>query len=182
VTAREPGGTPVGEAIRSLLLEHRDLEVPGETELLLMLAARAAFVRDIVRPALDSGQTVLADRFALSTFAYQGYGRGLDLEAIERLNRFATGGLEPDLYLVLDLPAGEGAERQQRDGAERDRIEQEGVTFLERVRDGYRELGEQRPNVRIVDARGTTDEVHHRIRALITPLLSSASASPQEPA
>lgn len=182
VTAREPGGTPVGEAIRALLLEHKELDVPGETELLLMLAARAAFVRDIVRPALHAGQTVLADRFALSTFAYQGYGRGLDLRAIDDLNRFATGGVEPDLYVVLDLPAGEGAERQRREGAERDRIEQEGESFLERVRGGYRELGQARPNVRIVDARGTTDEVHERIRDLIAPILIPAPDPSQEPA
>lgn len=172
VTAREPGGTPVGEGIRSLLLDRRELDIPGETELLLMLAARAAFVRDVVRPALERGRTVLADRFALSTLAYQGYGRGLDLGDIRQLNRFATGGIEPDLYVVLDLPVGQGAERQQREGAERDRIEQEGEVFLERVRAGYCTLSDELPNVRTIDARGTTDEVHQRIRQLISSLLT----------
>ena len=93
-TTREPGGTAVGEAIRGVLLDRDGLEMPPETELLLVLAARAAFVRDVVRPALERGETVLADRFDLSTFAYQGFGRGLDLETVRRLNEFATGGNE----------------------------------------------------------------------------------------
>lgn len=167
VTAREPGGTGVGEAIRSLLLDADDLEVPAETELMLMLGARAAFVRQVVRPALERGVTVLADRFDLSTLAYQGYGRGLALDQVRGMNDFATGGLRPDLYLVLDLPAEEGARRQAREGKTLDRIEQAGPGFLERVREGYRTLARDGGTVQEVNGRGTPEEVHARLRQVL---------------
>ncbi|HSM05556.1 MAG TPA: dTMP kinase [Longimicrobiales bacterium] len=167
VMTREPGGTRVGEEIRSVLLHGDHESMPAETELLLMLAARAAFVREVVRPALETGRTVLADRFDLSTFAYQGYGRGLDLQQVRTLNRFATGGLVPDLVLVLDLPAAEGRRRQAREGKTLDRIERAGEGFLERVREGYRELADSEGNARMVDARGTPEDVHARLRALL---------------
>ncbi|MGY8798669.1 MAG: dTMP kinase [Longimicrobiales bacterium] len=164
VLTREPGGTPVGEAIREILLGRADFDMPAETELLLMLAARATFVRDVVRPALAEGKVVLADRFSLSTLAYQGYGRGLDLGDVREAIRIATGGLDADLYVVLDLPAGEGTARQQRDGMQPDRIEQAGDSFLSRVREGYLELSESEGTVRTVSARGKPEEVHIRIR------------------
>lgn len=165
ILAREPGGTPVGEIIREVVLGRTDLEMPPETELFLILAARAAFVRDIVRPALEAGKLVLADRFALSTLAYQGYGRGLALDEVREAISLATGGLSPDLYVVLDLPAEEGAHRQLKEGKERDRIESEGVGFMERVRDAYLELAASEPRVRTVHAAGPAEEVHRRIRA-----------------
>lgn len=167
LTAREPGGTEVGEAIREVLLARRDSEMAAETELLLMLAARATFVREVVEPALAAGRVVLADRFDFSTFAYQGYGRGLDLEQVRRLNTFATGGLRPDLTIVLDLPVDEGAARQAREGGEPDRIEGAGRAFLERVADGYRALAASEGRARTVDARGEADAVHRRLRALL---------------
>lgn len=167
VLTREPGGTPVGEAIRELLLGRADFDMPAETELLLMLAARATFVRDVVRPALAEGKVVLADRFSLSTLAYQGYGRGLDLDDVREAIRIATGGLDADLYVVLDLPAREGAARQQRDGMQPDRIEQAGDAFLSRVREGYLELAESEVTVRTVSARGKPEEVHMRIREVL---------------
>jgi dTMP kinase len=167
VRAREPGGTRVGEEIRSVLLHGDDMAIPPETELLLMLAARAAFVREVVRPALEAGRTVLADRFDFSTFAYQGYGRGLDHDLVRELNRFATGGLTPDLVVVLDLPAEEGRRRQAREGKTLDRIERAGEGFLERVREGYRALASSEGHARVIDARGTPEEVHARLRALL---------------
>jgi dTMP kinase len=139
--------------------------MPDETELLLILAARAAFVRDVVRPALDRGQTVLADRFSLSTLAYQGYGRRLDLERVRDAIDFATGGLEPDLYVVLDVPVDEGEARQRDAGAAEDRIEASGSAFRSTVRNAYLELAESEPNVEVVNGRGTPEEVHARIRA-----------------
>lgn len=166
-STREPGGTAVGEAIRGVLLDRDGLEMPAETELMLMLAARAAFVREVVSPALARGETVLADRFDLSTFAYQGFGRGLDLEQVKQMNAFATGGVEPDLYLVLDLPAEEGTQRQARDGKTLDRIEKAGTGFLQRVREGYRVLSEGEGRVQVVNARGTPEEVHARLRGLL---------------
>jgi dTMP kinase len=167
VRAREPGGTQVGEAIRHVLLHGDEEEMPAETELLLMLAARAAFVREVVRPALEAGRTVLADRFDFSTFAYQGFGRGLPLDQVRELNRFATGGLVPDLVVVLDLPPELGRERQAREGKTLDRIERAGPGFMERVRDGYRALAVSEGNARMVDGRGTPEEVHARLRALL---------------
>lgn len=164
VSTREPGGTPVGEAIREVVLGRRDLSMPAESELLLILAARAAFVQDVVRPALASGTTVLADRFSLSTLAYQGHGRGLDLERVRQGIAIATGGLEPDLYLVLDLPAAESRDRQSRGGVEVDRIEQEGASFRDAVREGYLALAETTAQAEVVNARGTPEEVHQRIR------------------
>lgn len=167
VAAREPGGTPVGEAIREVVLGRADLDVPAETELLLILAARAAFVRDVVRPALEEGKVVLADRFALSTLAYQGYGRGLDLDAVRAGIDFATGGLRPDLYVVLDLPVADGAARQRQAGADPDRIEGAGDGFLERVREAYLALAGSEPGVATVAAAGTPEEVHRRLRDLL---------------
>lgn len=167
VAAREPGGTPVGEAIREVVLGRADLDVPPETELLLILAARAAFVRDVVRPALEAGKVVLADRFALSTLAYQGYGRGLDLGQVRSGIDFATSGCRPDLYVVLDLPAEAGAARQRKAGTDPDRIERAGTSFLERVREGYLTLAATEPGVAVLPASGPAEEVHRRIRDLL---------------
>lgn len=164
VSTREPGGTPVGEAIRDVVLGRTDLDVSPESELLLILAARAAFVREVVRPALEAGKTVLADRFSLSTLAYQGYGRGLDLDRVREAIDFATGGLSPDLYVVIDLPIEEGQERQDRDGATSDRIEMAGSSFRQDVRDGYLALATTEPGVEVVSGRGSPEEVHARIR------------------
>lgn len=167
VVVREPGGTPLGEAIRSLVLGRPDLEVPPESELLLMLAARAALVRAVIRPALASGTTVLADRFALSTLAYQAYGRGLDVERVRRALDIATGGLEPDVYLVLDLPLAEGLERSRRARGGPDRIEAAGENFRRRVREAYLALAEAEPRVEVVNALGSPEAVHGRIRDVI---------------
>jgi len=167
ILTREPGGTPVGEAIREVVLGRDDLEMPAESELLLILAARAAFVRDVVRPALEQGQVVLADRFALSTLAYQGYGRGLDLDDVRDGLRIATRGLRPDLYIVLDLPAEAASQRQRRDGIEADRIEKEGGGFHQSVREGYLALAETEPGVQVLSARGAPEDVHARIRGLL---------------
>lgn len=114
LVTREPGGTATGEEIRRLLLHGG--EVPARAELLLMLAARAVFVEEVVRPALARGAVVVADRYELSTLAYQGYGRGLPLDEVRRMNAFATGGLTADLTLVLDVPPEVGAARRAREG------------------------------------------------------------------
>jgi len=164
VTTREPGGTPLGEVIRSVVLDRTELDVPPESELFLILAARAAFVRDVVRPSLEAGKVVVADRFSLSTLAYQGYGRGLSLDRIRKAIELATGGLRPDLSIVLDLPVEESRERMARDGGEADRIERAGESFRKTVRDAYLELAEAEAGVEVVSARGTPEEVHERIR------------------
>ncbi len=164
---REPGGTDVGEAIRQVVQDRPELFVPPKTELFLYLAARTAFVSTVVRPALERGELLIADRFSMSTYAYQGYGRGLDLGKVRLLDDFATDGLVPDLYLVLDLPVDAGRARQEAAGKKHDRLELGGRDFLERVRLGYRELVARNERARLVDASGTVDDVHARIRAAL---------------
>lgn len=178
VATREPGGTPVGEALRSLVLGRTDLDIPPETELLAILAARAAFVRGVVRPALARGEVVLSDRFDLSTLAYQGWGRGLDLDAIRRMSDFAAGGLRPDLYVLLDVPVVEGAERQRRQGKGADRFEGEGEAFLGRVREGYLALAEGDPSVRRLEGGGTPDAVHRAVLGLLAREFPETFAAP----
>lgn len=153
----------MGEGIRELLLEQRELDVPAEAELLLMLAARAAFVRDVVRPALARGEVMLADRFEYSTFVYQGLARGLGVERVRGLNAFATGGLTPDLVIVLDVPENEGRRRRRAEGREEDRIEGAGEPFLQQVARGYRELSAGDPRAVLLPASGEPDAVHRSV-------------------
>jgi len=175
--AREPGGTEVGEAIRNVVQERVELEVPHETELLLYLAARSAFVKEIALPVLERGELLIADRFSMSTYAYQGYGRGLDLDEVRRLDRFATGGLVPDLYVVLDLPVEQGRARQRAEGKEEDRLEGSGEDFLRAVRRGYHELVETDARAHSVDALGTPSEVHDRVRRILRREMPEAFAA-----
>ena len=177
---REPGGTDVGEAIRHVVQDRPELSVPPETELLLYLAARAAFVREIVAPALERGELFIADRFSLSTYAYQGYGRGLALDEVRRLDRFATGGLVPDLYLVFDVPVEVGRARQRAAGKQDDRLEAAGSEFLEAVRQGYRELSERDERACLIDACGTADQVHALVRATLRAKMPATFALLEE--
>lgn len=163
---REPGGTALGEEIRRVLLHGGD-DVPARAELFLMLAARAAFVDRVVRPALDRGEVVVTDRYELSSFAYQGYGRGLSLAELRQANDFATGGLTADLTIVLDVPVAEGAARQGRAGGRSDRIERAGPTFHERVARAYRLLSESERDVVMVDGSLDAGAVQDAIRRLL---------------
>lgn len=135
VAVREPGGTPAGDAIRSLLLDPSSQLAP-ESEALLFAASRAQLVRDVIRPALDRGAVVLVDRFLLSTYAYQGAGRGLSMDSLQAVNHVATGGLAPDLTLLLAVPLATAQTRMHARG-ETDRLEREHVSFHERVRDAF---------------------------------------------
>jgi dTMP kinase len=164
LVTREPGGTAVGEAIREIVLH--GTAVDARTELLLMLAARAAFVEQIVAPALQQGRTVVADRFELSTLAYQGYGRGLPLADVRRLNAFATGGLVPDLTVVLDVPDAVGQARRSARGTA-DRIEAAGAGFHARVGEAYRLLASAEPAVVRVGAEADAASVHTAILTLL---------------
>jgi dTMP kinase len=171
IVVREPGGTPLGEAIREVALTRTDLDVGPASELLLMLAARAALVRDVLRPALDEGKLVIADRFSMSTLAYQAHARGLDVERVRSAIEFATGGLRPDLCIVLDVPLEEASARRKAGAGRPDRIEREGEAFRRKVRDAYLALTETEPGAELLDARGTPAEVHARIRDLIVARL-----------
>ena len=146
-TTLEPGGTELGRGLRELVLRSESgLSVWAET--FLFLADRAADVAEIIRPALQRGEIVLCDRFADSTLAYQGYGRGLDLDLLHRLNAAATGGLEPDLTLLLDIPAELGVARGREDGG--DRIADAALDFHRRVNDGFRAIAAAAPT-RVVE-------------------------------
>ncbi len=148
---REPGGTELGEQVRRILLAHRAVSDPL-AELLLFEAARAHLVSTVIRPGLEHHAVVLCDRFTASSVAYQGYGRGLGRELVERANAIATGGLEPDLVLLLDLPVALGLARRAGDGAT-NHFDQEAVAFHERVRAGFLELAHDDPDRwRIIDA------------------------------
>jgi dTMP kinase len=162
---REPGGTAVGEEIRAVMLHGGD--IAAETELLLALAARAAHVREVIEPALAAGDIVVCDRYELSTFAYQGTARALGLERVKTLNAFATGGLRPDLTIVLDVPAGMGEARRERVRQLGDRIEQAGQDFHARVAEAYRLLASTEPAVALVDGRAASEAVHASILGLL---------------
>lgn len=144
LTVREPGGTPLGEQIRALVAGADALDDPL-AELLLFEAARAHLVDTVIRPALARGTVVLCDRFAASSVAYQGFGRGIGRDVVERANAIATGGLAPDLTLLLDAPANEGLARRSAAGAA-DHFDREDLAFHERVRAGYLELAHDDPS------------------------------------
>lgn len=148
VKTREPGGTPVGEALRSVLLK-KDLHVLPLTELLVFLASRAQHVEEVIRPALEEGNIVLCDRFVDASYAYQGYGRGIDLGIIETLNRLVTKGVRPNLTILLDCPADVGLARKSADG-HLDRFEKEELSFHQKIRNAYLELAEDDPKRYVV--------------------------------
>jgi dTMP kinase len=173
LTTREPGGCPIADAIRQILLHPANTALVPRAELLLYAAARAQHVAEVIRPALDRGEVVLCDRFLDATIAYQGYGRGLDLSLIEQLNRLATGDLLPDLTLLLDMPADEGLRRACRrnadSSAEEGRFEAEALDFHRRVRMGYLDLARHQQRFCVIDASGTQDEVGSRILQSLPP-------------
>jgi dTMP kinase len=168
VLTREPGGTPLGEEIRGLLL-HADHEVAPRAEALLMAAARAEHVHDVIEPALRNGRHVVTDRFTASSIAYQGHGRGLSLEEIVALSRFATAGLEPDLYVLLDVAPAVAAARRVRD---RDRMEAAGEEFHRRVRDGFLAIAAADPRRwLVVDGARPVDEVEAEVASRVAGII-----------
>jgi dTMP kinase len=165
VLTQEPGGTPMGRAIRRLLLDHGHGVVAPSTEVLLYFADRAQHVAELVRPALREGRSVVSDRYTDSSLAYQGYGRGLDRGLILAVHRLATGDLRPDVTILLDVSVDVGLARASSRGA-LDRLESEVREFHERVRDGYLEMARAEPDRWLrVDGEGSTDEVALRVAA-----------------
>jgi len=158
ISIREPGGTYISEKIRAVLLDAQNMGMAARTEALLYAAARSQVVEEIIRPALAQGKLVLADRYLDSTIAYQGYGRGLDLDFLTQLNELCTGGLKPDLTLLLDVDPWEGLRR--RGGEQPDRLEQEGIVFQQKVRQGYLEIATREPErVKVINAGREQREV-----------------------
>jgi len=173
VVTREPGGTPLGEEIRSLLLAHREDGMFADAELLLMFAARAEHVQRKIRPALEAGRWVLCDRFTDATFAYQGGGRGIPSARIRTIRDWVQGPLEPDLTIILDVPAALGLQRAGT-RSRPDRFEREALAFFERVRAVYRKIAASEPGrVRLIDASGAPLCVQARIAQVIDRLLEA---------
>lgn len=168
LVTREPGGTRLAELIRGLVREEVDDPPVTRSEVLLFLAARAQVVSQVIRPALQRGEWVICDRFADSTFAYQGYGRGVDVARLKDLNDFATEGLKPDLTILLDVPPETSrarlAARQAATATAADRIEQAGALFHRRLRDGFLELAKAEPSrFVVIDSSGPREEVSAQI-------------------
>lgn len=169
VETRDPGGTTIGKEIRTLLLSPESAPISYAAELLLYEASRAQLVREVLDPAIARGAIVLCDRFTDSTIAYQGFGRGLDLSLIRRLNHFATGGLAPDLTILLDLDPRIGLERCTRGSraglVPRDRLEAEPLAFHQRIREGYLALSREEPErIRVMNAAMSMHEVEAAVR------------------
>jgi dTMP kinase len=169
VTCRDPGGTPLGDRLRAILLERSAFEPGMLTEMLLYNASRAQLVEDVIRPALDAGKVVVSDRFLLANVVYQGYAGGLPVESIWEVGRVATGGLMPDLTLVLDLPL---ELARSRVGRSRDRIEDRPGEFHARVRAGFLEAARTYPlPIRVIDASGDPEAVALQIRVEVAHAL-----------
>ncbi|BAU11912.1 thymidylate kinase [Leptolyngbya sp. NIES-3755] len=172
IPTREPGGTPLGGEIRKLLLQNDEEPIYDRTELLLYAADRAQHVEHFLRPHLERGALILCDRYTDSTIAYQGYGRGLDRALIDQLNQVATGGLQSDLTIWLDIEVEVGFERMKQRG-KRDRIEQASIEFHQRVRLGFAKLAEENVD-RIVRIDGSGSELHvaEQVKAAISQALA----------
>jgi dTMP kinase len=165
ILTREPGGTPIGESIRELLqFAPHNSNMTSESELLLFEASRSQLVREVIKPALERGMCVIADRFFDSTTIYQGAARKLDREIIERLNAFAVGDCVPDITFVLDVDAATAEARMRHEPRRADRMEQQPAEFYERVREGYRELAAHEPKrIILIDGSRNPDEIEREI-------------------
>lgn len=176
VTTREPGGTPIGQTLRQILLHSTETPLARGTELLLMLADRAQHVQEVIAPGLRDGKIVISDRFVDSTTAYQGHGRGIDRSLLTRLNAFACDGYLPSLTIVLDLPVAEGlnrASKRRGSGTAIDHFEAESLAFHERVRAGFLAATRTEPQrVQVLNGQQLVEELHQEILALVQERLT----------
>jgi dTMP kinase len=173
LTTREPGGTPIGEQVRAVLTSMKNTGMNPTTEILLFCAARAQLVEEIIRPSLGRSEIVLSDRYADATLAYQGYGHGYALDLLRQLLNFATGGLWPDLTLLLDLSSEDGLRRKRSNGGEWNRLDAYELAFHQRVRAGYLELARQEPQRwRIIDAAMPPEMVQLALRQAVLDRLT----------
>ncbi len=176
VLTREPGGSEIGEQIRAVLHDPRNTGMDARAEILLYSASRAQHVAQLIRPALAIGKIVISDRYADSTLAYQGYGRGLDLGMLRVITAFATGGLTPDLTICLDIAPQAGLQRRRSGQGEWNRLDAEALEFHRRVRAGYLELAGQEPTRWVViDADRPPGEVQARIRSVVQAKLGRST-------
>ena len=162
ILTREPGGTPSAEELREFILREREEDFPPFSELCLYIAARGFHVENLIRPALKEGSFVICDRFSDSTLAYQGFGRGLDVDLIEKMNEEATGGLKPNLTFLIDLPVEVAFERLK--GKKKDRLEMESLEFHRKVREGFLKIAEkEKDRVVVIDGRKSVDEIFNEV-------------------
>lgn len=172
VATREPGGTPIGDEIRGILHHVDNTAMSPIAEVLLYAASRAQLVSEIIRPALVAGKLVICDRYIDSTFAYQGYGRGLDQDMLKALTSIATGDLWPDLTLLLDVEVSTGLARRLSEGEEMNRLDLEESAFHERVRRGYHRLAQSQPDRwEVVDAGREVDAIQADVRRIVSSRL-----------
>jgi len=169
---REPGGTPVSERVRTLLLDRSTPDIHPIAELFLFSASRIQLVNEVILPAIRRGETIVCDRYHDSTTAYQGYGRGISLEAVRTINRLATEGIDPDVTLLIDIPLDEIERRRTAAGLPADRMESGGRSFYERVRAGYLELARSEPaRILRLDGVAPVEEISRRIWGIVEPRL-----------
>lgn len=174
LTTREPGGTFIGDQIREVIMRMDNTMMHPNTEILLFCAARAQIVTEVIRPNLEKGVVLISDRYGDSTLAYQGYGHGLDLKILKDILKFATGGLQPDLTLLLDVDVDEGLNRKIKGGSEWNRLDAQQVEFHRRVRAGYKEMAKVEPNRwRLINAANDPQTVQRDIRAVVLEKLES---------
>lgn len=171
VVTREPGGTRLGEQIRELLLTPREEGMSHDAELLLMFAARAEHVEQVIKPALSRGDWVLCDRFVDATFAYQGGGRGIDMSRIGHIADWTLNGLQTDITLLFDLPVELGQQRVKKRNEDIDRFEQEKTAFFQRIRDCYLQRAQQEPNrIKVIDSSQSIEQIQLQLTALLSDL------------
>ncbi len=168
---REPGGSPIGDQIRNVIMQLENTDMDARTEFLLFSASRAQHIAEVIRPSLENGLTVISDRFLDSSLAYQGYGQRLSLETLKAITNFATGGLTPDLTLLLDLPVEEGLHRREADG-NWNRMDAYDIDFHRRVRQGYLKLATENPDRWVILSAEQSfdplqDEIRHAVMARI---------------
>ena len=169
---REPGGTEISERIRDVLLDKKHFEMTEAAELFLFSAARSQLLKEVIVPALQRGEIVVCDRYYDSTTAYQGYGRGIDLDVVKSINRLATFGTDPDITFFIDIPVEEIERRKKKAGMSFDRMEDSGKTFYERVRNGYHELARSSQRFVTINGMSTVEEVAGRIWHVVEKKLS----------
>lgn len=173
VRTREPGGTDIGDQIRSVIMNMKNKSMDPRTEILLFCASRAQLVEELIRPSLAAGKLVLCDRYADSTMAYQGYGHGLDREDLTRLLAFATGGLKPDLTLLFDISAEAGLRRRLKNHEEWNRMDDYALQFHDRVRAGYLDMAAAEPERwAVINADRPAEEIHAEVVSVLMKRLS----------
>jgi dTMP kinase len=183
IETQEPGGTPLGRAIRKVFLDPRWERLDGRVETLMVFASRRQHLIEVIEPALERGSHVLCDRFTDSTFAYQGYGRGVSLEILDEADRLATGGRVPDRTLLFDLPASEARQRGQSHSRRTrpngvDRLDAEELDFYERVRHGYLQLAERsRERFVLIDSSGPLEETERQVRGALSSIVPAVEAT-----